>query len=157
MHRALSPTALVPPGLIVERVHVDADRVVLAARTAATFARCPSCDRPSTDRHSSYQRTLSNLPACGRQVVIQAVVRRFRCADTSCRTRIFAERLGDALAARRARRTSRLEGIVRHLGLALGGRPAAGVARRLMLPVRSDTLLRVVRRHARRPIERNAS
>jgi transposase len=38
--------------------------------------------------------------------------------------------------------------IVHHLGLALGGRPAAGFAKRLMVPVSNDTLLRVVRRKA---------
>src|ERR1700727_10406 len=38
-----------------------------------------------------------------------------------------------------------------HLGLALGGRPAAGFAKRLMLPVSKDTLLRVVRRRSRQP------
>src|SRR3984885_11107266 len=45
-----------------------------------------------------------------------------------------------------ARRTGRLDLVVHHLGLALGGRPAASFARRLMLPVSNDTLLRVVRR-----------
>jgi len=45
-----------------------------------------------------------------------------------------------------ARRTGRLEGLVHHLGLALGGRPGASFAKRLMLPVSNDTLLRVVRR-----------
>ena len=49
-------------------------------------------------------------------------------------------------AIARARRTARLECIVHHLGLALGGRPAASFAKRLMLPVSDDTLLRVVRR-----------
>ena len=49
----------------------------------------------------------------------------------------------------RSRRTARLEGLVHHLGLALGGRPAASFAKRLMLPVSNDTLLRVVRRRAR--------
>jgi transposase len=38
--------------------------------------------------------------------------------------------------------------VVHHLGLALGGRPAANFARRLMLPVSNDTVLRVVRRRA---------
>lgn len=42
-----------------------------------------------------------------------------------------------------------MEGIVHHLGLALGGRPGAAFAARLMLPVSNDTLLRVVRRRAR--------
>ncbi len=39
-----------------------------------------------------------------------------------------------------------------HLGLALGGRPAAAFANRLMMPVSNDTLLRVVRR---RIVEQN--
>ena len=52
-----------------------------------------------------------------------------------------------------ARRTTRLEGIVHHLGLALGGRPGQAFARRLLLPVSKDTLLRVVRRHAALPVE----
>ena len=55
--------------------------------------------------------------------------------------------------AERSRRTSRLECIVHHLGLALGGRPAASFARRLMVPVSNDTLLRVVRRRAGTPSE----
>src|SRR5271169_2214548 len=46
----------------------------------------------------------------------------------------------------RPRRTARLDHIVHHLALALGGRPAASFARRLMLPVSNDTLLRLVRR-----------
>lgn len=47
-----------------------------------------------------------------------------------------------------SRRTGRPELIVHHLGLVLGGRPAAGFAKRLMVPVSNDTLLRVVRRKA---------
>jgi transposase len=66
----------------------------------------------------------------------------------SCQRQVFAERFGLAALAERARRTGRLEGIVHHLGLALGGRPGVGFARRLMLPVSNDTLLRVVRRRA---------
>jgi transposase len=43
-------------------------------------------------------------------------------------------------------RSSRLDSIVHHLGRALGGRPAASLARRLLMPVSTDTLLRTVRR-----------
>jgi transposase len=68
-----------------------------------------------------------------------------------CRTKIFTERFAGSVLARSARRTGRLDCIVHHLGLALGGRPAAIFARRLMLPVSNDTLLRVVRRRARAP------
>ncbi len=154
MPLTLRADALVPPGLVVDHVQLDGDRLIVAARAKAICAACPSCGCPSARLHSRYVRVLSDLPVSGRRVVVRALVRRFRCAEASCRTRIFAERLGADLAARHARRTSRLEAIVHHLGLALGGRPAASVARRLMLPVSNDTLLRVVRRRARRPVER---
>jgi hypothetical protein len=51
--------------------------------------------------------------------------------------------------------TGRLETIVHHLGLALSGRPAAAFAERLMVPMSNDTLLRVVRRGAEQPRDRD--
>ena len=60
--------------------------------------------------------------------------------------RIFTERFDGDVLAPRARRTARLDHIAHHLALALGGRPAASFAGRLMMPVSNDTLLRVVRR-----------
>jgi len=74
-----------------------------------------------------------------------------RPALPACRRRIFTERLDRNIAAPFARRTARLEGIVHHIGLALGGRPGQSLAQRLVLPVSKDTLLRIVRRHAVRP------
>ncbi|MCP1876656.1 hypothetical protein J2S83_010128, partial [Bradyrhizobium japonicum] len=79
----------------------------------------------------------------------RVITRRFVCEVPQCRRRIFAERFGDDILPTRSRRTARLECIVHHLGLALGGRPAASFAKRLMLPVSNDTLLRVVRRRTR--------
>lgn len=77
------------------------------------------------------------------------MARRFRCDVVSCKRPIFAERFGDGAVAPWARRTARLDLLVFHLGLALGGRPAARFARRLMASVGNDTLLRTVRRRGR--------
>jgi transposase len=74
------------------------------------------------------------------------VARRFRCGAVLCARRIFTERFAASVLEPWARRTARLDYVVHHLGLALGGRPAASFAHRLMLPVSNDTLLRVVRR-----------
>jgi hypothetical protein len=77
---------------------------------------------------------------------LTVVTRRFWCDAVLCGQRIFCEQFGDNVLARYGRRTQRLETIVHHLGLALGGRPTAAFANRLMVPVSNDTLLRVVRR-----------
>jgi transposase len=94
--------------------------------------------------HSRYLRTPSDLPLGGRKVRLRLAVRRFRCDAAGCDRRIFAERLQAVTPW--ARRTARLDELAHHLGLALGGRPAASFAQRLMLPVSNDTLLRLVRR-----------
>jgi transposase len=142
--------SLSPAGLLIDDVDIGPDRIVITARCRAAAGTCPDCGQQSRRVHSCYERRLFDLPSHGRTVQLRVAVRRFRCAEPSCRRRIFVERLDDRVADRSARRTFRLEAIVHHLGVALGGRPAATLARRLMLPVSKDTLLRVVRRHAAR-------
>ncbi|MEY9633430.1 hypothetical protein ABIF66_001659 [Bradyrhizobium japonicum] len=95
----------------------------------------------------------TDLPLSGRMVQLLVIARRFRCDAVLCGRQIFTERFADGILAPSARRTARLDSIVHHLGLALGGRPAAGFAKRLRLPVSKDTLLRVVRRRSRSPAD----
>ena len=137
--------SLIPSGLIVERETRSHDEISLVVRAEARVVVCPLCASPSQRVHSRYVRRVSDLPCSGRLVRLHIVTRRFCCDEPHCRRRIFAERFDGVLPVR-SRRTARLEGLVHHLGLALGGRPAAAFAKRLMLPVSNDTLLRVVRR-----------
>ncbi|MCK1289693.1 ISL3 family transposase, partial [Bradyrhizobium sp. 30] len=146
MQRALRPSALVPHGFDVESAFCDGATAVITIRATRGTSLCPSCGTSSGRIHSRYQRRLNDLPLAGRQVRLVVVARRFRCVTALCGRRIFTERFDDGALAPWARRTTRLDLIVHHLGLALGGRPAASFARRLMLPVSNDTLLRVVRR-----------
>ena len=138
--------------LVVERLETTADQITVLARPASETAACPSCTHLSKSIHSRYERSLSDLPSDGRAVQIKIRVRRFRCSQADCPQRVFAERLEPAVATVLSRRTERLEGIVHHLGLALGGRPGQSFARRLVIPVSKDTLLRVVRRRNAVPI-----
>jgi transposase len=154
MDRSMPSSRLVPRGFIVERFDVLSDRITASVRSAQTYAHCPCCGTVSRRVQSRYRRRASDLPIAGRCVDLAVTVRRFRCDGVLCGRRILAERFGDEVLASHSRRTSRLEQIVHHLGLALGGRPAASMAQRLMLPVSNDTLLRVVRRRAREPDER---
>ena len=153
MRAAFRFSSLIPSGLAVHHT-VEADgEVIVTAASAACCAHCPLCQAPSQRVHSRYVRHVLDLPCAGRGVRLQLTTRRFRCDEPRCCRRVFAERFGDGVLPTRARRTARLEGIVHPLGLALGGRPGASFAKRLMLPVSRDTLLRVVRHRARRPTE----
>ena len=142
------PSSLVPAGLVVDHLDVGTDRISLVVRSGSTTATCPDCRTSSRRIQSRYQRRAADLPFGGRRVELQVMVRRFWCDAADCGRKIFAERFSEDVLPTFARRTSRLEQIIHHLGLALGGRPGAGLAQRLMLPVSRDMLLRVIRRRA---------
>jgi transposase len=146
-------SSLVPSGLLFQSVSDSTDSIILLVRSGAARAKCPLCGAGSRRVHSRYIRSVADLPSAGRAVQLRLVTRRFTCEVPHCRRRIFAERFGEDIVPLRARRTARLEGIVHYLGLALGGRPAASFAKRLMIPVSNDTLLRVVRRRTMMPRE----
>lgn len=149
MARLLDPTSLVPTGFVVDDVLAKEDCLIVRAHSVAKFSHCPSCGRQSAQVHSRYRRRLLDLPSAGRRVQLDIVARKFRCANIGCKRRVFTERFAEDTIGRSARRTDRLDLIVHHLGIALGGRPGASLAKRLMLPVSNDTLLRVVRRRCR--------
>lgn len=144
--------AMSPVGLVVDTVSIEGDRVLVSAHPMSPDAACTGCGQRSVRIHSRYERQLQDLPAHGRCVRFRVQVRRFRCGNSACKRQIFGELLGPGVALKAARRTARLDGILHHLGVALGGRPAARLARQVMLPVSRDTLLRVVRRRALPPL-----
>jgi len=117
--------------------------VALLASTTPT-ATCPQCGTASDRLHSRYRRTVADLPAQGRVVVLRLLVRKFRCLKPDCQRRIFCERLPKVLA-RHARSTTRLTEAHRHIGFALGGEAGSRLAGALDLPTSPDTLLRRVK------------
>jgi transposase len=151
MQQALQRSSLVPSGFVVESAYFEGDKAVIAVRASGSVGLCPSCGTVSRRVHSRYRRRVTDLPLSGRIVQLLVIARRFRCDAVLCGRQIFTERFAEGVLTPSARRTARLDSIVHHLGLALGGRPAAGFAKRLMLPVSKDTLLRVVRRRSRPP------
>ncbi|MFN3834659.1 MAG: ISL3 family transposase [Glycocaulis sp.] len=145
MNHAFRPSALVPRGFIVEAAVCDGTGVRMTVRHAGSSCACPACGTCSSRIHSRYRRRLADLPIAGLPVRLEVLARRFHCNAPCCGRRIFTERFEPDVLAPRARRTARLDRVLHHLGLALGGRPAAGLAHRLMLPAGRDTLLRLVR------------
>jgi transposase len=120
------------------------DMLVIALTSTRTDISCPLCEQPTQRMHSTYQRTIADLPWGGRRVVLQVTVRKFFCANVSCVRKIFVERLG-ALAQRYARKTERLLTTLTQLAFGLGGRAGTRHAARLALPSSPNILLRLIK------------
>lgn len=142
-------TQLLPvaAGVAVVDIHLAADALQFTVIATQPQAACPLCGALSNRIHSRYRRALVDLPWATQRVEYHMQVRRFRCPVPTCPRRIFTERL-PALVAPYARRTTRLAGLLRVLGLVVGGRPTVRLVRRLGMPVSLASLLRLVRRSA---------
>ena len=142
----MGPQVLLPPGagLVLEQVQLCGEIVHLFVRPTARGASCPRCASWSDAFHSSYQRTIADLPIADRQVVVHVQVRRFRCRERSCSRRTFVEQV-PLLVGRYARRTRRLQVDLEGIGLVLGGRPGSRLSARQKKPTSRMTLLRLVR------------
>src|SRR3984893_13512009 len=151
MQQALQRSSLVPSGFVVESAYYQGNKAIIAVRASGSVGLCPLCGTVARRVHSRYRRRVTDFPLSGRIVELLVIARRFRCDAVLCGRQIFTERCAEGVLAPSARRTARLDSIVHHLGLALGGRPAAGFAKRLMLPVSKDTLARVAGRGSRQP------
>ena len=140
------------PGFSIEQITLAGGVITILAHSQTMSASCPACARVSSRVHSRYMRWLTDLPWSGRTVRLVVQVHRFFCQQPSCLRKTFAEAI-PTLAGRYARRTIRLKEVLEHLGLALGGEPAARLAQVLGMSVSPDTLLRLLRRLPDNPVE----
>jgi transposase len=106
---------------------------------------------PSAHVHSSYTRTLADIPCAARHVTVRLHVHKYRCRNVQCPQRIFAERL-PAYVQPRARKTVRMHDQLRALGLLAGGRGAETVAHLLGIRVSDPTILRLLRAGPEPPV-----
>jgi len=116
-------------GMTINDITDDDGMMRLTISPVTAMSACPGCGTRSGRIHSRYHRRLADLPTTGRRVDLVLRARRFFCDAVLCVRRVFTERFDPKVLAPWARRTARLDQVVHHLGLALGGRPAAALAR----------------------------
>ena len=84
-----------PPGFEFDRTEVTGDKVILFIRSTRIEADCPLCGASSGHVHSHHVRKPADLPVAGYRVELRVSARQFRCGNSGCNKRFFAERLGD--------------------------------------------------------------
>jgi transposase len=131
------------PDMVVEHVSVTSHVMVMVRATSPT-ASCLCCGTMCQRVHSHYTRTLHDLPASGRPVLLKVVVRRFFCSESTCRRKIFAERF-PSLTLPRVKFTVRLQEALREMGFESGGEGGARLGKKLSYPGSPDTILRLIK------------
>jgi transposase len=144
---------LLPAGAQLELQHVQwqAEALTLVVASTRHLASCPVCQQETNRIHSTYVRTLQDLPSGSLRVQLRVQVHRFFCANPSCTRTIFTERLPELMEPS-ARRTTRLRNALRAIGWALGGRAGARQCATQMMPIGATALVSILRREGSAPV-----
>lgn len=135
---------LLPAGLQIRMITIEADRVTISVESTAAKPNCPLCNRPATRIHRYCERTLLDVPCFGRAVRLQVRARHFYCSNPTCPRKTFSERL-NGIAGVYARRTQRLTEIILEIAYESGGECGAREVRKLGIPISGPTMLRVLK------------
>lgn len=122
----------------------EADRLIIEATSTATVATCPNCQQVSTHSHGWYPRCPQDLPCIGAGVYLELIVRRFRCLNSECPKKTFAERFPDWLPTY-ARRTTRLTEVLREVSFEMSAESGRRILRWFKIGVSGDTLIRIAK------------
>src|SRR6266487_6783420 len=130
-----------PEGFEVTSIKGTDGILTIGAVSTQKSACCPLCAPLATRVHSSYTRTLADLPCAGQQVRLLLQVRKFFCQVPTCVRKIFVERIAPFIEPW-ARVTARLHQMVQMIGFATGGMLGARVTARLGTPTCWMTIIR---------------
>ena len=131
--------------LVIEDVADQDGVIVVRAATAGGPVPCPRCRAGTGYVHGYYVRTVADVPADGRPVVLHVRVRRMRCPVRGCPVQTFREQVPGVLD-RYQRRTTRLAGQAGEAVRRLAGRAGAGLLTVLGVPLSRHTALRLLLR-----------
>ena len=129
--------------LVIDDVTDQDGVIVVRARTADGTVPCPRCGGLTGRVHGYFERTLADVPADSRPVVVRVRVRRLRCPVPGCPVQTFREQVPDVVE-RYQRRTVRLAGQVEAAARALAGRAGSRLLAAPGIAVSRHTALRVL-------------
>lgn len=120
-------------------MHID-----VHAESTSQAAMCPDCGCGSTHCHGWYQRHPQTASSVGRQMCLCLSVKRYRCCNSACQRRTFAQQLSSWLCAF-ARRTNQLTDLFYAVSMEVGAEVAHRIFQHLQIRVSGDKLLRILR------------
>jgi hypothetical protein len=129
--------------LVIEDIEDTGEVICVRARTRDGAVACPGCGAETARVHEYRERTVADVPADGRRVLVRVRIRRMRCPVTGCPRQTFREQVPGVLDPYQ-RRTARLTAQVSAVARELAGRASVRLLPTLGIGVSRDTTLRVL-------------
>jgi transposase len=121
------------------------DTIEVLLFTKNQCANCPVCGSITNEVHSTYNRTILDLPIVNTKLILTVVTKRYFCTNENCYRKIFCMRLTD-FAQAYARRTNRLELILEKISVIISSISGSKLSDYLNIRISNSTFIRITRR-----------
>ncbi|NCC70826.1 transposase [bacterium] len=134
-----------PEYLIKQNVFVETDRLTINFSSKRTSQACPKCNQISKEITTYFTRKVQDLPVIDKSLTLKIKLKKFRCNNKKCNTKIFSENIDDFVQGKQ-RRTNRLNKKLIAFALTYSAEGAAKLLKNHHnITVSGDTLLRLAK------------
>lgn len=133
-----------PEDIKIQSAVLNEDVVHIMAKSTTHNSRCPYCGCESSDYHSTYKRTIQDLPILGKRTILNLKVHKYYCNNKECEKKEFCETLDNFCDSQR-RMTTRLEHFITLLALNTSCEGAANVCKEMGIKTNGDSIIRLLK------------
>jgi len=123
---------------------VNGDTIYIKAVSVKEEAVCPFCGQVSNKIHSTYIRTLQDLPIQGKKVILILLNKKYFCNNSKCRHKTFSERF--SFFSDKAKMTKRLQEEIINLSINCSSVTASHLLRKNVAKVSKSTICNILKK-----------
>lgn len=134
--------------LKVTKKEINDGTMYIYCETKKQKTKCKYCGKESDAVHSTYTRTISDLPIQKYKVKLVIKVKKYFCNNEKCEKTTFAEPLD--FVDKNALRTKRLDDYINKIGLSTSSIEARKQIKATHVDISNNTILRIIKKNKNR-------
>ena len=134
--------------LIIIKKEIINGIIYIYCDTEKQKTKCKYCGQESENVHSTYTRTVSDLPIQNYKVKLIINVKKYFCKNAKCQHKTFAEPL--EFIEDNAIRTKRLDNYINGIGLKTSSKDAERQIKSTHVDISNNTILRIIKKNKNR-------
>ncbi|MEL7567544.1 MAG: ISL3 family transposase [Dehalobacterium sp.] len=143
----LSLAKFYPKEVKITQITEKSNGITIHLKSLTHSHVCPKCSEIATSYHSTYKRTIQDLPILGKSVYLNVTAYRYHCENSECDQKVFSEELS-GFTGKYRRMTSRLEDFVITLALNTSCEGTARICKHMNINISGDTVIKILLRNA---------
>lgn len=125
----------------IYKIEETNDKIDIFLKSYVHSCKCPNCGHESSDLHSTYERTLQDVPIRCKPTYVHANVFKYNCTNAECTQKVFTEPLPFASASQV--RTDSLNALVLAMAMFMSNEGASTVLSLMGVTISNDTIQRL--------------